>query len=224
MHRTIFVVGDKKQSIYSFQGADPREFDRMREILPSVFDHRQRRSGRSCWITVPLLADDPAAGRQHLRGAEAARLLRRPSISPSSRNMPGRVDLWPHVPKTEEAKPTGDWCKPVIRSASRPHRHRARPSHRDRGPARWSTRGDHRAGDVRRMHAGDVLILVRGGRFITMPRSPRLQAGRPAHGRCRPAQGMAELAVRTCGHCSPFSPRPRMTCRSPQPCVRRCSG
>src|SRR6056297_474175 len=27
--RTIFVVGDKKQSIYSFQGADPREFDRM---------------------------------------------------------------------------------------------------------------------------------------------------------------------------------------------------
>jgi len=28
--RTIFVVGDKKQSIYSFQGADPREFDRMK--------------------------------------------------------------------------------------------------------------------------------------------------------------------------------------------------
>ena len=31
INRTIFVVGDKKQSIYSFQGADPREFDRMRE-------------------------------------------------------------------------------------------------------------------------------------------------------------------------------------------------
>ncbi len=29
VQRTIFVVGDKKQSIYSFQGADPREFDRM---------------------------------------------------------------------------------------------------------------------------------------------------------------------------------------------------
>ncbi|MCY4181138.1 MAG: UvrD-helicase domain-containing protein, partial [Litoreibacter sp.] len=28
--RTLFVVGDKKQSIYSFQGADPAEFDRMR--------------------------------------------------------------------------------------------------------------------------------------------------------------------------------------------------
>ena len=29
--RTIFVVGDKKQSIYSFQGADPDGFDRMRD-------------------------------------------------------------------------------------------------------------------------------------------------------------------------------------------------
>ena len=27
--RTLFVVGDRKQSIYSFQGADAREFDRM---------------------------------------------------------------------------------------------------------------------------------------------------------------------------------------------------
>ncbi len=29
LKRTIFVVGDRKQSIYSFQGADPNEFDRM---------------------------------------------------------------------------------------------------------------------------------------------------------------------------------------------------
>ena len=31
--RTLFVVGDKKQSIYSFQGADPREFDRKQDIF-----------------------------------------------------------------------------------------------------------------------------------------------------------------------------------------------
>lgn len=29
LSRTVFVVGDRKQSIYSFQGADPNEFDRM---------------------------------------------------------------------------------------------------------------------------------------------------------------------------------------------------
>ncbi|MEL6702611.1 MAG: UvrD-helicase domain-containing protein, partial [Pseudomonadota bacterium] len=31
VERTIFVVGDKKQSIYSFQGADPSAFDAMRD-------------------------------------------------------------------------------------------------------------------------------------------------------------------------------------------------
>ena len=31
VERTIFVVGDKKQSIYSFQGADPDAFDRMQQ-------------------------------------------------------------------------------------------------------------------------------------------------------------------------------------------------
>lgn len=29
LERTVFVVGDRKQSIYSFQGADPHEFDKM---------------------------------------------------------------------------------------------------------------------------------------------------------------------------------------------------
>ena len=31
--RTVFVVGDRKQSIFSFQGADPRKFDKMREYF-----------------------------------------------------------------------------------------------------------------------------------------------------------------------------------------------
>ena len=31
--RTIFAVGDRKQSIYSFQGADPKEFDNMRRYF-----------------------------------------------------------------------------------------------------------------------------------------------------------------------------------------------
>jgi ATP-dependent helicase/nuclease subunit A len=33
VHRTLFVVGDEKQSIFSFQGADPRQFDLMQRKL-----------------------------------------------------------------------------------------------------------------------------------------------------------------------------------------------
>lgn len=32
-HRTVFVVGDEKQSIYSFQGADPAYFEQMRALF-----------------------------------------------------------------------------------------------------------------------------------------------------------------------------------------------
>jgi len=47
--RTIFAVGDKKQSIYSFQGADPSEFERMRLF----FDNRVTAS-QNVFETVPF--------------------------------------------------------------------------------------------------------------------------------------------------------------------------
>ena len=37
VHRTIFAVGDEKQSIFSFQGAAPREFDARRKSLQALF-------------------------------------------------------------------------------------------------------------------------------------------------------------------------------------------
>jgi ATP-dependent helicase/nuclease subunit A len=48
--RTVFVVGDEKQSIYSFQGADPRAFEDMRHRF------RDRAAGAGTpWQQVPLL-------------------------------------------------------------------------------------------------------------------------------------------------------------------------
>ncbi len=47
--RTLFVVGDEKQSIYSFQGADPLAFDTMRKH----FQSRAEESGRP-WREVSL--------------------------------------------------------------------------------------------------------------------------------------------------------------------------
>ena len=47
--RTIFAVGDKKQSIYSFQGADPQEFERMRQ-----FFEKRITDSQNTFDTVPF--------------------------------------------------------------------------------------------------------------------------------------------------------------------------
>lgn len=111
--RTIFVVGDKKQSIYSFQGADPAAFDQMRhhfeEGLAAVEDklhgeallHSFRSSQAILRVVDETFKRDRAAGLepnvQHLAFKQ---------------NMPGRVDLWPVVEPSDE-KPEVDWTNPV---------------------------------------------------------------------------------------------------------------
>jgi ATP-dependent helicase/nuclease subunit A len=48
-HRTLFIVGDSKQSIYSFQGADPLVFTQMQTDLRTF----AQRSGKT-WQDVDL--------------------------------------------------------------------------------------------------------------------------------------------------------------------------
>jgi len=112
--RTIFVVGDKKQSIYSFQGADPREFDRME----AEFGSKLGESGQTLWartldysfrsspailrLVDMVFRDEAAAGFGH--GTHIA----------FNEDMPGRVDLWPLVPKPKKVTER-DWFDPVDR-------------------------------------------------------------------------------------------------------------
>jgi ATP-dependent helicase/nuclease subunit A len=109
--RTIFVVGDKKQSIYSFQGADPAGFDRMAsafgERLAAVGETLQEleleysfRSSRAILETVDKVfaTADPSLSKSHHRAFH--------------QNLPGRVDLWPAVERPEETT-TDSWENPV---------------------------------------------------------------------------------------------------------------
>ncbi len=104
--RTMFAVGDRKQSIYSFQGADPAEFDRWRAIYgrrvtqaglawrPTVLDVSFR-------STAPILAlvDAVAAARGPEGGlGEAGVTLRH---TPYRTGEAGRVELWPMTPRPE---------------------------------------------------------------------------------------------------------------------------
>lgn len=119
--RTIFVVGDKKQSIYSFQGADAKEFDRMR----AEFSDRLEGAGtplqqlemeysfRSSQAILSLVdktfeqADQSGFSPEQVHKAHKT-------------NLPGRVDLWPYIERVdkEEMPP---WHMPVdVKAANDP--------------------------------------------------------------------------------------------------------
>ena len=158
--RTLFVVGDLKQSIYRFQGADPEAFDRMRDVFARdlsasaapLSTHALRHSFRSS-PTILSLVDATFAGGGGLGTP--------PEHIAFNERLPGRVDLWDPVPKPEA--PAGRvWSDPVDAPAGNDENvvladRTARAIERmiaDRvpvGPA-------HARRPVR---AGDILILLR---------------------------------------------------------------
>ncbi len=121
VERTIFVVGDKKQSIYSFQGADPQAFDRMQ----AEFGQKLHESGSKLWNStleysfrsssailglVDILFEDRAEAGFHKDSQHRA----------FKADLPGRVDLWPVIEKVEDEE-DGDWTDPVDRPGARHH-------------------------------------------------------------------------------------------------------
>ncbi|MCQ0971090.1 double-strand break repair helicase AddA [Paracoccus sp. TK19116] len=111
--RTLFVVGDPKQSIYSFQGADIAVFDTMRQRFADDFalanapmqqralQHSFRSSPAILRLVDAVFADDRARGL----GAPPIHLAHHADL-------PGRVDIWPALPKPDAHEP-GPWWEPV---------------------------------------------------------------------------------------------------------------
>ena len=111
--RTIFVVGDRKQSIYSFQRADLVHFEAVKTRFSSKFaavsrplqDAALLHSFRSS-LAILRLVD------LTFRGEAAIGLGGAPQHLAFHDTMPGRVDLWPAVPKPE-ANAEDAWENPV---------------------------------------------------------------------------------------------------------------
>ncbi|WP_245866441.1 double-strand break repair helicase AddA [Oceaniglobus roseus] len=159
--RSLFVVGDLKQSIYSFQGADPQSFLRMF----AHFDARMadtaplqrlelRHSFRSS--AAILAAVDAVFG-----GTAEAPLDLAASHIAFHQTLPGRVDLWPVLPE-EDTPDDAPWYDPVdrvspgaadVELARRIAAEiRAMIERKETIPAEKGTR--------RPLHEGDILILV----------------------------------------------------------------
>lgn len=203
VERTIFVVGDKKQSIYSFQGADPQAFDRMQ----AEFGQKLAESGSKLWDStleysfrsssailslVDILFENRAEAGFHKESQHRA----------FKADLPGRVDLWPVVEKVEDQE-DGDWTDPVDRPGARHHTvilaeqvARSIKTMIDAGetiPEDGQTPG---AFVRRKVEPGDFLILVqrRSDLFAEIIRACKAE-GLPIAGADRLKVG-AELAVK----------------------------
>ncbi|MBU3919462.1 double-strand break repair helicase AddA [Hyphomonas sp.] len=173
--RTLFMVGDDKQSIYAFQGADPARFLEETQSLtqrdPNVAQADMRMSFRSSpeilsfvdtvWNEAPVI-DVPFAGQRPMTADRIAHTARR-------WNEPGFVEMWPVVPKDPEPE-TDAWARPLdtLRVTS-PKVKLAQALARSikemvSGAASvWEREGVRRAA-----RPGDILVLVRerrGGLF-----------------------------------------------------------
>ena len=201
--RTMFVVGDKKQSIYSFQGADPREFDRMQAKFAERLQDTNRPlqgaelvySFRSAPAILSLV-DTSLSGRS---GAGYAPDTRHRAFKD---RMPGRVDLWPLVPKAEKVEKT-NFDDPV--DVLPPEHHNRILADRiaaeirrmiDTATPLPQEIGNSGSFRMRPVRAGDFLILVqrRSALFNEIIRACK-QAEIPIAGADRLKVG-AELAVR----------------------------
>lgn len=160
--RTIFVVGDKKQSIYSFQGADPREFDRMRdhfkdrlaEIEAPFQDAALIHSFRSA-APILSLVDRVACALGAPGMGDAV------THEPFFQTKPGRVDLWPVIEATKGGEKAA-WDDPQDLVSDDHHSSVLAQTLAERihemieHPPMIEVDGKTRA-----LEAGDILILVR---------------------------------------------------------------
>ena len=158
--RGVFVVGDEKQSIFSFQGADLDAFERTREALRARAaaawkEVRLEISFRSGPVVLEVVdatfAREGASDGVVSAGRKLAHRARRAQAG-------GRVELWPPE-RAEELLEQAAWDAPVDYVST------AHPSVRLAGRIARTVKGWIGVEDLpargRKVRAGDVLVLVR---------------------------------------------------------------
>jgi ATP-dependent helicase/nuclease subunit A len=186
--RTIFAVGDEKQSIFSFQGADPKRFDEMRrdfskQIAASgekLSMPRLLNSYRS--VDVVLKAVDkvflPPEARSGLTASDDAE----PVHVAVRQKAPGMVEIWPPIKAEKSSDEDDGWDKPHDRmreQTSQMQLARRIATAVKQWIGGGLTVGDRENADKpRAVRAGDIIVLVqsRGPLFDAILRA--LKQGR----------------------------------------------
>ncbi len=189
VRRTLFAVGDEKQSIFSFQGAEPRAFADKRRFFRTKFEAAALkfdpvsftysfRSGSSVLQSVESTFRDQAVYRSITSDTDGM-----PPHQALADAAPGLVELW-ELEKPEERPEMEGWRAPFDAvSETEPS---VKLAHRIRDAiAGMIARGDTtgHGGKRRRLRYGDMLVLVRtrGAIFETVIQALK-HAGIPVAG------------------------------------------
>ncbi|MEM5493577.1 double-strand break repair helicase AddA [Hoeflea sp. AS16] len=165
--RTLFAVGDEKQSIYSFQGARPERFAEERARIARIaraadaeFEQVSLRVSFRSSTEVLKLVDHVFADADALRGMGSAD---EPVIHETARmQAPGLVEVWPMIAR-EQTGDDEDWTAAfdeVLETAPA-----AQLAHRIADVlSQWVGREvieDQKSKQMRPVAPGDILVLVR---------------------------------------------------------------
>ncbi len=154
--RTVFAVGDEKQSIFSFQGAAPRAFDEMRREFGKQFDtpeqgwrflrfHHSFRSGANVLGSV-----DRVFAAQEIYASVTSDEAGVPPHSSLPDAALGLVEIWPLIAPAERKEIEG-WDAPFDTESEQSPR--VKLAQRIAAHVKlWMARGQR---------PGDVLVLVR---------------------------------------------------------------
>jgi ATP-dependent helicase/nuclease subunit A len=153
--RTVFAVGDEKQSIFSFQGAAPLAFYETRKHFEKFFDGTDVefvekkfevsfRSGNNVLAAVDQVYSRPEAFQG--LGADPVKTVHRALPDAA----PGLVELWPLIAPAERKEIEG-WDAPFDTESEKSPRVMLAQRIADHVKL-WMARG---------LKAGDVLVLVR---------------------------------------------------------------
>ncbi|MEZ5825381.1 MAG: double-strand break repair helicase AddA [Geminicoccaceae bacterium] len=180
--RTLFVVGDEKQSIYSFQGADLENFHAVRRRVGERMELRDERlevSFRSC-STILSLVDGLLENETFRAGVLGGGELR-PHTS-SRPNDEGRITLWPLAEAPDAGEEREPWALPDARNW-RPGAEEVLARRLAREIGRRLADPAPLASTGRRLCPSDILILVsRRGRIQELVISALKKRGIPVAG------------------------------------------
>jgi ATP-dependent helicase/nuclease subunit A len=162
--RTVFAVGDEKQSIYSFQGAKPAIFEEQQRALGRLAEDADApfskltldQSFRST-IDVLSAVDAVFSHEQNYVGISSEH---QPTSHTTARqNAPGEVEIWPLALKVDSSEPD-DWTTPQAVSADESPEARLASRIAETVDG-WLRQSDVLRGRGRAVLPDDIIILVR---------------------------------------------------------------